>query len=85
MSNISCLRTIGIFLAAIILERTTPQGVIQLDFSLREVQGGSENLEFAQMQGAKKISQRRISFDMQARHFFRNTAVGMKCGFLEVP
>jgi hypothetical protein len=33
------------------------------------------------MQGAKKISTRRIYVDMQARNFFRNTAVGMKSGF----
>jgi hypothetical protein len=24
-------------------------------------------------------------FDMLARNFFRNAAVGMKCGFLEAP
>ncbi len=44
----------------------------------------SKNSEFAQMQGAEKISQRRICIDMLARNFFRNAAVGMKSGFLEV-
>ncbi len=46
--------------------------------------GTSKNLEFAQMQGAEKISQRRICIDMLARNFFRNAAVGMKSGFSEV-
>jgi hypothetical protein len=43
----------------------------------------SKNTEFAQMQGAEKISPRHIWADMSARNFFRNAAVGMKCGFLE--
>ncbi len=46
--------------------------------------GASKNSEFAQMQGAGKISPRRIYIDMLARNFSRNAAVGMKSGFLEV-
>ena len=37
------------------------------------------------MQGAVKISQRRICMICKQEIFFRNAAVGMKCGFLEVP
>jgi hypothetical protein len=43
--------------------------------------GISKNSEFAQMQGAEKISPRRIWGYMSARNFFRNAAVGMKCEF----
>jgi hypothetical protein len=44
----------------------------------------SRNSEFAQMQGAKKFSPRRICADMQARKFPSNVAVEMKSGFIEV-
>jgi hypothetical protein len=47
--------------------------------------GASKNLEFAQMQGAEKISQRRIWFICKQEIFLRNAAVGMKSKFLEVP
>jgi hypothetical protein len=47
--------------------------------------GTSKKPEFAQMQGAKKISAAPHMLDMQARNFLRNAAVGMKCEFLEVP
>jgi hypothetical protein len=43
--------------------------------------GNSKNSEFAQMQGAGKISPRRILVYMSARNFSRNAAVGMKYGF----
>ncbi len=46
--------------------------------------GTYKKSEFAQMQGAEKISPRRICWDMSARNFLRNAAVGMKCEFLEV-
>jgi hypothetical protein len=47
--------------------------------------GASKNSAFAQMQGAKKISPRRIWMDMSARNFLHNAAVEMKSGFIEVP
>jgi len=47
--------------------------------------GASKNLAFAQMQGVEKISPRRIWFICKQEILFRNTAVGMKSGFLEVP
>jgi hypothetical protein len=37
------------------------------------------------MQGAEKNFAAPHMIDMSARNFFRNAAVGMKCGFLEVP
>ena len=43
-----------------------------------------KNSEFAQMQGAEKISPRRICFICKQEIFSRNAAVGMKSGFLEV-
>ena len=47
--------------------------------------GASKNSEFAQMQGAGKVSQRRIWGICKQGIFLRNAAVGMKSGFLEVP
>jgi len=44
----------------------------------------SKNSEFAQMQGAEKISPRCIWFICKQEILFRNAAVGMKSGFLEV-
>ncbi len=37
------------------------------------------------MQGAEKILQRSIRLICKQEIFFRNAAVGMKSGFLEVP
>ncbi len=37
------------------------------------------------MQGAEKNFAAQHMVDMTVRNFFRNAAVGMKCGFLEVP
>jgi hypothetical protein len=47
--------------------------------------GASKNSEFAQMQGVEENFSAPHMGYMQARNFFRNTAVGMKCGFLEAP
>jgi hypothetical protein len=47
--------------------------------------GASKNSEFAQMQGAGKISPRRMYSICKQEIFSRNAAVGMKCGFFEVP
>jgi len=47
--------------------------------------GAIKKLEFAQMQGAEKILQRRIWVICKQEIFSRNAAVGMKSGFLEVP
>jgi hypothetical protein len=47
--------------------------------------GTSKNSEFAQMQGAGKNFAAPHMIYIQARNFFCNAAVGMKCGFLEVP
>ncbi len=62
--------------------------------------GTSKNSEFAQMQGAEKFFSSgqpkgyptlKLRFaalhmiNMLARNFFRNAAVGMESGFLEVP
>jgi len=47
--------------------------------------GASKKPEFAQMQGAEKILQRRIWVICKQEIFFRNAAVGMKSGFLEAP
>ncbi len=44
----------------------------------------SKNSKFAQMQGAAKISPRRIWGICKQEIFLRNAVVGMKCGFLEV-
>jgi hypothetical protein len=44
------------------------------------VSGTSKNSEFAQMQGAGKISPRRIWFICKQEIFSRNAAVGMKWG-----
>ena len=44
----------------------------------------SKNLEFAQMQGAGKISPRCICIICKQEIFPSNAAVGMKSGFLEV-
>jgi hypothetical protein len=49
------------------------------------LQGTSKNSEFAQMQAAGKNFAAPHMGYMQARNFFRNAAVGMKSGFLEVP
>ncbi|TAJ78937.1 MAG: hypothetical protein EPO42_07035 [Gallionellaceae bacterium] len=49
------------------------------------IKGVSKNADFAQMQGAEKISPRRIWMICKQEIFFRNAAVGMKYGFLEVP
>jgi hypothetical protein len=47
--------------------------------------GTSKNSEFAQMEGAGKISPRRICLICKQEIFSRNAAVGMKSGFLGVP
>ena len=47
--------------------------------------GTSKNSEFAQMQGAEKNFAAPHMIYMLARNFFRNAAVWMKSGFLEVP
>ena len=47
--------------------------------------GTSKNSDFAQMQGAENNFAAPHMHDMSARNFFRNAAVEMKCGFLEIP